>query len=407
MLSIVCDRATGYQCSNGRCIDLAKFNNSVNDCGDNSDEVSNPCRSPLFSCRNNRCILLDWVLDGNDDCVDQSDEVKRIGTDCSRVTTCCQCQEFVPHSECRHQLCQCVYGYYGNDLGTTCTRRVIGDVCRLAIDCYSAIVNSTCDVNFRCACEVGYYDDSNGTSCSPRSIGDQCSLDSDCAQITNSTCFNGSCRCFPGFRPTGSSGFQCTQRLLSDNCSTDVDCRLVPNSLCAEDNHTCACALGHRPSGDRKSCERRTIGSDCTADVDCRLVPNSHCTEDNQTCACALGHRPYGDRKSCERLTIGSDCSADVDCLTAVPNSVCADRKCRCGLDHVTGPDGSECAAAISMKDRNVAVMWTLIATIVALSAIFAAILFFYAFRCYKLETRLGTDAGHRLPNGSVDPPHP
>ena len=33
-----CDVNTEYQCANSKCIPLTSFNNSYNDCGDNSDE---------------------------------------------------------------------------------------------------------------------------------------------------------------------------------------------------------------------------------------------------------------------------------------------------------------------------------------------------------------------------------
>jgi len=38
ILATNCNHANAYRCSNGRCIASALLNNSVNDCGDNSDE---------------------------------------------------------------------------------------------------------------------------------------------------------------------------------------------------------------------------------------------------------------------------------------------------------------------------------------------------------------------------------
>lgn len=115
-----CDVRTEYQCKNGNCIPLSSFNNSVNDCGDNSDEVPNPCRTPLYSCKNDRCVMMHEVNDGKDDCLDQSDEVKRIGDRCVVDASCCFCHEYVTHSECVDGVCRCQDGYRMNDLGTVC-----------------------------------------------------------------------------------------------------------------------------------------------------------------------------------------------------------------------------------------------------------------------------------------------
>ena len=44
---------------------------------------------------------------------------------------CCDCEEFVPNSECvndtHNVTCQCKSGFYSNELGTECIRRKSND----------------------------------------------------------------------------------------------------------------------------------------------------------------------------------------------------------------------------------------------------------------------------------------
>ncbi|KAK2172483.1 hypothetical protein NP493_958g01022 [Ridgeia piscesae] len=114
-----------FQCQNNRCVPEETRFNGVNDCGDNSDEVSVPCRPPAFTCLHpKKCIVMSWVNDNVADCDDGSDEAKQIGSNCSLALKCCKCRDYVDNSECHEGVCRCLSGFYRNVLGTTCTRRV-------------------------------------------------------------------------------------------------------------------------------------------------------------------------------------------------------------------------------------------------------------------------------------------
>ena len=51
--------------------------------------------------------------------------VKLIGTNCSTAVDCCFCHDYVAHSSCVNQLCQCDTGYQANQLRTACLPRTI------------------------------------------------------------------------------------------------------------------------------------------------------------------------------------------------------------------------------------------------------------------------------------------
>lgn len=68
-----------WQCANKRCIPESWQCDSLNDCGDNSDEDSSHCarRTCLpgyFKCANGHCIPQSWKCDVDNDCGDYSDE---------------------------------------------------------------------------------------------------------------------------------------------------------------------------------------------------------------------------------------------------------------------------------------------------------------------------------------------
>ena len=94
-----------YECSNGKCIDLRRRCDGVNDCGDWSDEICG-CRdycSDGLLCRDNFCVSnkADGACDGVADCSDGSDEV-----DCIDDTN-----EYVSQA-CRSALSMATQGIY-------------------------------------------------------------------------------------------------------------------------------------------------------------------------------------------------------------------------------------------------------------------------------------------------------
>lgn len=89
----------GFQCANGRCIDIAFLCDGTEDCPSGEDEdpkvtcANVTCASDQFHCDHTKCIGHDQVCDGNSDCRDESDEdskncLKVIGCDTEKYFRC-------------------------------------------------------------------------------------------------------------------------------------------------------------------------------------------------------------------------------------------------------------------------------------------------------------------------------
>ena len=97
-----------FQCDNGVCISMSLKCNSINECGDWSDERG--CQTPTptcafneFTCRSGRCIPTSWACDGRNDCGDWSDE------ECQRpqAQTCNSHQFTCANSNCIWDAWKC------------------------------------------------------------------------------------------------------------------------------------------------------------------------------------------------------------------------------------------------------------------------------------------------------------
>ncbi|XP_020710796.1 sortilin-related receptor isoform X2 [Athalia rosae] len=100
-----------FMCTNKKCVPYWWKCDSVDDCGDNSDELGcgNPdgpteepvttehlrtCREYEFQCYNGECIADAWVCDGSSDCSSGEDEL-----DCGEVTIGCRNDQFKCRSD--------------------------------------------------------------------------------------------------------------------------------------------------------------------------------------------------------------------------------------------------------------------------------------------------------------------
>ena len=70
--------ADKFLCDNSQCIPKRYVCDLDDDCGDDSDELSNcsisTCAPDELTCNNQRCVRRDWVCDGENDCGDMTDE---------------------------------------------------------------------------------------------------------------------------------------------------------------------------------------------------------------------------------------------------------------------------------------------------------------------------------------------
>ncbi len=123
-------------------------------------------------------------------------------------------------------------------------------------------------------------------------------------------------------------------------CTNDTGCRFIENSQCDNGTDLCECQTGYTAEPDGMSCRESQLGDPCRSQKDCsRFIPSSVCDKSTKTCVCDVGYKAvpktsYNSTSNvttnfeeCDLMRIGDSCSGDAECETAVPNSVCAQKK--------------------------------------------------------------------------------
>ncbi|CAF0958417.1 unnamed protein product, partial [Brachionus calyciflorus] len=137
----VCHPTGDFKCSNNKCIMLSLRCNSVDDCGDNSDESPELCNSlprrecteSEFKCANGRCIRGSWRCDHENDCGDNSDELNCASRQCHADQWQCKSGHCIPANQHCNGVRNCLDfsdetscppkypdGRYCNDFQFTC-----------------------------------------------------------------------------------------------------------------------------------------------------------------------------------------------------------------------------------------------------------------------------------------------
>ena len=139
--AVLCSPSTGFQCSNGRCVNATNKCDGLNHCGDGSDEfgcgkeccrlngflVTTPslfpptlgaCNSSSFRCNNGKCVSKQNICNYANNCGDNSDELGCGECVCVCVCVvcgvlvyfilCCLCMPCVVCVLCVSCVCVCV-----------------------------------------------------------------------------------------------------------------------------------------------------------------------------------------------------------------------------------------------------------------------------------------------------------
>ena len=114
--------ATQFSCANGNCISKRFLCDSVDHCGDNSDEAVNYCAfhrclQSEFTCRNGRCIPMPERCDRNDNCGDNSDEVGCIYPTCAADEFQCRNFRCIPMANRCNGYIDCRDGNSTDEIG--------------------------------------------------------------------------------------------------------------------------------------------------------------------------------------------------------------------------------------------------------------------------------------------------
>ena len=231
--------ATQFSCANGNCINKRFVCDSIDHCGDKSDESVNYCAfhrclPSEFSCRNGRCIPMPERCDRNDNCGDNSDEVGCIYPSCAADEFQCRNFRCIPIANRCNGYIDCRDGNSTDEVG-----------------CPPIACNGTRDI--KCP---------NTNICIPRRW--LCDGDNDCGDSADEN------RLFCNSIPCSSNQFRCTDHRCipySWYCDGDRDCSAgedEPTSVCRTGNWTCPDSMFRCNSG--RCIDKNFV---CDGDNDC------------------------------------------------------------------------------------------------------------------------------------------
>ena len=345
--------------------------NSVNDCGDNSDEDSQmcsqmpkrACTESEFQCNNQRCIRGDWKCDHANDCGDNSDEMNCNSHDCGANKFKCRSGHCIEAS----QRCDGIRNCLDFSDETSCPPRFNGQYCLNT----SYTCNNTFCVNLNWMCDGDNDCGDNSDEALSLCSSYNCSYENHRFRCKNGLCIhadnvcNGFHECADGSDEDYTSNGPCKRQHIEcepDEFKCAITHRCIPNDYVCDKDLDC----GENDKSDELGCFLHNGPNNTfTCQLNGSLICEHNCTnfpENGFYCSCFHGYHMvklnstfsllHGNdsieyqRHTCEDI---DECqSYDSHCPQNCINTK-GSYKCSCAYDYVNSHgDGSICEAVAS-----------------------------------------------------------